>query len=37
VAERYGTEHTELDLNPEEDLAGAIHDLAHYCDEPNAD
>ena len=37
VAERYGTEHTELDLNPEQDLAGAIADLAYYCDEPNAD
>ena len=37
VAERYGTEHTELDLNPEQDLAGAIAELAYYCDEPNAD
>jgi asparagine synthase (glutamine-hydrolysing) len=37
VAERYGTEHTELDLNPKEDLAGAIQELAYYCDEPNAD
>jgi asparagine synthase (glutamine-hydrolysing) len=37
VADWYGTEHTELDLNPERDLAGAIHDLAYYCDEPNAD
>ncbi len=37
VAERYGTEHTELDLNPEQDLPGAIHELAYYCDEPNAD
>jgi len=37
VAEQYGTEHTELDLNPEEDLPGAIQDLAYYCDEPNAD
>lgn len=37
VAERYGTEHTELDLNPQQDLAGAIADLAYYCDEPNAD
>ena len=37
VAEQYGTDHTELDLNPEEDLTGAIHELAHYCDEPTAD
>ena len=37
VAERYGTDHTELDLNPEQDLAGAIGELAYYCDEPNAD
>ena len=37
VAEYYGTEHTELDLNPEQDLPGAIHELAYYCDEPNAD
>ncbi len=33
----YGTEHTELDLNPEQDLPGAIQELAYYCDEPNAD
>jgi asparagine synthase (glutamine-hydrolysing) len=37
VAERYGTDHTELDLNPEQDLPGAIAELAYYCDEPNAD
>jgi asparagine synthase (glutamine-hydrolysing) len=37
VADQYGTEHTELDLNPEQDLPAAIYDLAHYCDEPNAD
>jgi asparagine synthase (glutamine-hydrolysing) len=37
VAEWYGTEHTELDLNPEQDLPSAIHELAYYCDEPNAD
>jgi asparagine synthase (glutamine-hydrolysing) len=37
VADAYGTDHTELDLNPEQDLPGAIHDLAYYCDEPNAD
>jgi asparagine synthase (glutamine-hydrolysing) len=37
VADWYGTEHTELDLNPERDLPGAVHELAYYCDEPNAD
>ncbi|HTC90525.1 MAG TPA: asparagine synthase (glutamine-hydrolyzing) [Bryobacteraceae bacterium] len=37
VANSYGTEHTELDLNPEQDLPGAIEELAYYCDEPNAD
>jgi asparagine synthase (glutamine-hydrolysing) len=37
VADAYRTEHTELDLNPEQDLAGAIHELAYYGDEPNAD
>jgi asparagine synthase (glutamine-hydrolysing) len=37
VAEHYGTDHQELDLNPEEDLAGAIEEFAHFADEPNAD
>ena len=37
IADRYGTEHTELDLNPKQDLVGAIGELAYYCDEPNAD
>lgn len=37
VAESYGTDHTELDLNPEQDLPEAISELAYYCDEPNAD
>jgi asparagine synthase (glutamine-hydrolysing) len=37
VAEQYGTDHTEFDLNPEQDLPEAIHELAYYCDEPNAD
>jgi asparagine synthase (glutamine-hydrolysing) len=37
VADFYGTEHTELDLNPAQDLPAAIHELAYYCDEPNAD
>ena len=37
VAAQYGTDHTEFDLNPEQDLPEAIHELAYYCDEPNAD
>ncbi len=37
VAARYGTEHQEFDLNPEEDLAGAIEQFATYFDEPNGD
>jgi asparagine synthase (glutamine-hydrolysing) len=37
IAGHYGTEHTEFDLNPEQDLPAAIHQLAYYCDEPNAD
>ena len=37
VADAYGTDHTELDLNPEQDLPAAISELAYYCDEPNAD
>ena len=36
VAE-YGTEHEELDLNPDEDLEGAIQEFAYYSDEPSAD
>jgi asparagine synthase (glutamine-hydrolysing) len=36
VAE-YGTEHEELDLNPEQDLEGAIQEFAYYSDEPSAD
>jgi asparagine synthase (glutamine-hydrolysing) len=37
VAEQFGTDHTELDLNPENDLAGVIQDLVYYLDEPTAD
>ncbi len=37
VAEQYGTDHTEFDLNPENDLAGVIQDLVYYVDEPTAD
>ncbi len=37
VAARYGTEHEQFDLNPGENLAGAIESFADYADEPNAD
>jgi asparagine synthase (glutamine-hydrolysing) len=37
ISERYRTDHQELDLNPEEDLLGAIEEFAHFADEPNAD
>jgi asparagine synthase (glutamine-hydrolysing) len=37
VANHFGTDHTELDLNPEEDLHSAIQELVYYSDEPNAD
>jgi len=37
VVDQYGTEHEELDLNPEQDLAGAIGEIPYYSDEPSAD
>lgn len=37
VAQRYQTEHAELDLNPEADLRGAIEEFAYHSDEPSAD
>jgi asparagine synthase (glutamine-hydrolysing) len=37
VVNEYGTEHEELDLNPNVDLQGAIEEFAYYSDEPNAD
>jgi asparagine synthase (glutamine-hydrolysing) len=37
VASEYGTEHEELDLNPEVNLQDAIEEFAYYADEPNAD
>ena len=37
VAAQYGTEHEELDLSPERDLAGAIEQFGYYFDEPDAD
>jgi asparagine synthase (glutamine-hydrolysing) len=37
VAQVYGTDHHEFDLNPAEDLESAILDFAYYSDEPSAD
>ena len=37
VSSHFGTEHTELDLNPSCDLAGAIEQMSYYSDEPGAD
>ena len=37
VARVFGTDHHELDLNPEVELCGAIEDFAYYSDEPSAD
>ncbi len=37
IASAYGTEHEELDLNPEAGLQDAIEEFAYYADEPNAD
>ena len=37
VAERYRTDHHEFDLNPDQDLPGAIEEFATYSDEPCAD
>ncbi len=37
VVSAYGTEHEQLDLNPGQDLEGAIEEFAYYSDEPSAD
>ncbi len=37
VAAQYGTEHQELDLSADQDIATAVQELAYYSDEPNAD
>ncbi len=37
VVAAYGTEHEQLDLNPDQDLEGAIQEFAYYSDEPSAD
>ena len=37
VASQYGTDHEQLDLNPELNLQDAIQEFAYYADQPNAD
>ena len=37
VTQYYGTDHEQLDLNPAQDLEGAIQELSYYSDEPSAD
>ena len=37
VAQAYGTDHYEFDLNPDADLARAIEEIPYYSDEPSAD
>ena len=37
IAEIYGTDHHEFDLNPDVELAGAIEEFAQFSDEPSAD
>ena len=37
VAQAYGTDHHEFDLNPETDLASVVEDIPYYSDEPSAD
>jgi len=37
VTERYGSDHTEFDLDIQADLANVIGELAYYSDEPSAD
>lgn len=37
ISQHFGTDHTEFNLSPEADLAGAIEDIAYFSDEPSAD
>ena len=37
VSKHYGSQHTELNLDGDCDLIGAIDNISHYADEPNAD
>jgi asparagine synthase (glutamine-hydrolysing) len=37
IVDRYGTDHQQMDLNPEVDLVGAVEEFAYFSDEPSAD
>src|ERR1700757_1988816 len=37
AVQQYGTDHDEMDLNPNVDLQSAIEEFAYYSDEPSAD
>jgi asparagine synthase (glutamine-hydrolysing) len=37
IVERYGTDHQQMDLNPNVDLVGAVEEFAYFSDEPSAD
>jgi asparagine synthase (glutamine-hydrolysing) len=37
VSSHFGTQHSEIDLNPTTDLVNAIEQIAYYSDEPSAD
>ncbi len=37
IAQVYGTDHHEFDLNPDVEVQSAIEDFAYYSDEPSAD
>jgi asparagine synthase (glutamine-hydrolysing) len=37
VAQKYGTDHHEFDLNPEAGLRDVIEDMSYFSDEPSAD
>jgi asparagine synthase (glutamine-hydrolysing) len=37
VSSHFGTQHSEVDLNPSADLVNAIEQIAYYSDEPSAD
>ena len=37
IAERYGTDHREIDVNSSLDLASTIEEMVHFLDEPLAD
>jgi asparagine synthase (glutamine-hydrolysing) len=37
IAARYGTDHHEFDLHPEQNLAGTIEGMSYFSDEPSSD